>query len=370
MQAFVGSKFDQIMKILRTSLEGGDFSQGDRFASENELTARYGVSRNTVREAISVLVQEGFLTRTQGKGTFVTAHAVAPPPAALYAIFTHAHDHVFEAQTRALVRAFQQQGSLPLVFDTRDLKDPEQIEPLLNQLLDRGTEGLVLEKGVLESLCKLCAQRGIPLPSLAMLNRPAPADVPAVNIVTDFEYGTRLGTNHLLKLGHRKILFVCHANVYIPAGMRPDEHKSEYGHVVRGYTGALFDAGIAGNEHFFFIQHELAYGAAEREDLRRLLTGPDRPDAVFAYGDVRAKHVIDIAADAGLRVPEDLAVVGYWNTPWADMTRVPLTSVSIREDEIARLAVEKLTARRGRQKQRSETVVVNPELVIRASCGA
>jgi LacI family transcriptional regulator len=282
----------------------------------------------------------------------------------MYAIFIHAHDHVYEAQTRALVRTLQQSGALPLVFDVRDLKAQEQTEEILGRLLDQGIAGLVLEDGILAVLLDLCARRKAPPPRLAMVNRPAPESVPALNVITDFEFGTRLGTQHLLGLGHRNILFVCHVNPYLPPGHRPDQESGEYGRMARGYTGALFDAGLAGRERFFLIRREFAYGSDERERLKEVLSAPDRPSAVFAYGDYRAKHVIDIAAETGLRVPEDIAVIGYWNTPWADLTRVPLTSISIREDEIARLAVEKLIAGDAPQ-----TFVVKPELVIRQSTG-
>lgn len=365
------SKYQQMVGILKTAIERGRFPPGQPIPSEHELSRQHGISRNTVREAISSLVHQGLLTRTQGRGTFVAQRLpAASPSSAMYAVFIHAHEHVFETQTRAAVRFFQRQQALPLVFDLRELREPIQTEAIMEQLLDRSIAGLVIENEVLPMLRRVCQRRGCALPPLAVVNREAPADVPAINVVTDFEHGTRLGTTHLLKLGYRRILFVCHVNPHIPPGLRPDQESGEYGWVVRGYTGALFDAGMGHEEHLFLIRQELAYGSEERAALHRLLMEPHRPDAVFAYGDARAKHVIDIAADAGLRVPEDLAVIGYWNTPWADMTRVPLTSVSIREEEIARIAVERLLARSGEPSVERETIIVKPEIVIRRSCGA
>ena len=368
-EAALQSKFEQMAEILRSAIEAGEFAAGARIDSEHTLSRRYGISRNTVREAIGALVQQGYVTRTQGRGTFVANRSPAQTATDIYAIFLQTHAHVFEAETRALVQALQHHRALPVVFDVRDLRSREQTEEILGKLLDRGVAGVVIEDALLEILLGMCGP-GRKLPLIASVNRRLRAAVPGISVITDFELGTRIGTEHLLGLGRRDILFVIHLNPYLAPGQSPDQEDGEYGQVARGYSQALADAGLGGKARFFFIEHEFAEGADERERLGRLLAGPDRPDAVFAYGDYRAKHVIDIATDAGLRVPEDLAVLGYWNTPWADLTRVPLTSISIREDEIARLAVEKLMAAREQGEQRAETAVVKPELIVRASCGA
>jgi GntR family transcriptional regulator, arabinose operon transcriptional repressor len=366
----LASKFEQMVEILRKAVDTGEYAVGDRFASENDLAQRHGISRNTVREAVSVLVQQGYLTRTQGKGTYVAKRPTRPMAAVAYAIFIHAHKHVYEAQTRALVRALQGHQALPVVFDVDDMRSREQTEEVLSRLIDQGIAGIILEDNVHEVLMDVCRQRAIAPPPVAVLNRPVPPAAQSVNVVTDFEYGTRLGTEHLISLGHRDILFVIHLNRALSPGKRPEQDAAEYGRIARGYTGAMADAGLAARQRFFFIAKEFAYDSGEREQMRAMLEGSDRPDAVFAYGDVRAKHVIDIAADAGLRVPDDLAVIGYWNTPWTDMARVALTSVSIREDDIAQIAVEKLMHQARGGADTEETVVVKPELVVRESCGA
>jgi DNA-binding LacI/PurR family transcriptional regulator len=99
-------------------------------------------------------------------------------------------------------------------------------------------------------------------------------------------------------------------------------------------------------------------------DLVRRLTLPDRPTAVFASSDFRAAAVFEAARRAGLRIPQDLAVVGYYNTPWCHMLPVPLTSVDLRVDELARRAVAALN-----ETTRNSTEVgpVQPALIERAS---
>lgn len=73
-------KYYQIYEHLVDEIRSGRFAEGDRFQSDNELTARYQVSRGTIREALRLLFQQGYLVREQGKGTFVTYRKIQQDP--------------------------------------------------------------------------------------------------------------------------------------------------------------------------------------------------------------------------------------------------------------------------------------------------
>jgi GntR family transcriptional regulator of arabinose operon len=365
----LASKYEQMVEILRKTIENGTFVEGGRITSENELSRQYGISRNTVREAISSLVQQGYLTRTQGKGTFVTGRRPPAKTAETYAIFLHAHSHVFEAETRALVRAFQRQGAMPIVIDVEDFKSDSQRKAMLENVMDQGVSGLVVEDSLLPLLAEIGGRSGKRLPLVAAVNYAYNRVLPVKAVVSDFILGAAMGTRHLIGQGRRKILFVIHRARYAEPGQAPHEVSGLYGDICRGYDQAMTAADLGANKSYFFVEHEFRPEGKDRERLSALLRGPDRPDAVFAFGDYRAKHVIDLAAEAGLQVPEDLAVIGYWNTPWAEMTRVPLTSVSIREDEIARTAAERLIEAHRKNDPAAVTAVIEPVLVVRGSCG-
>jgi GntR family transcriptional regulator, arabinose operon transcriptional repressor len=367
----ISSKYVQMVKILETAIERGVFPEGSRITSENELSRKYGISRNTVREAISSLVQQGYLTRTQGKGTFVTGRRPSAMTADTFAIFIHAHGHICEPETRALVRNFQRQGAMPMVFAVEDFKENVEAEKsILNSVINQGVTGLVVEEDMLPLLAGLAKTSGKTLPMIAVVNHAHAPPIPVKAVITDLTFGTALGTRHLIELGRSRILFVIHRNIHMDPAIPPHTLPAMYGDICRGYADAMTAAGLADRIAYFYVDHEFEPGGDDRKRLQAVLAAPDRPDAVFAFGDYRAKHVIDIAAEIGLRVPEDLAVIGFWNTPWAEMTRVPLTTVSIREDEIARVAAEKLFQARQEKKCEPETVVVKPRLVVRVSCGA
>ncbi len=366
------SKYDQMVNILTGAIREGVFVEGGKIPSENELSRKYGVSRNTVREAVSALVQQGYLSRTQGKGTFVLGRRPKSSEAThTYAIFLQAHSHVFDVETRALVRAFQRQRALPMVFDVEDITSDAQAEAIFLKLLEQRVDGVVVESRYVEHLERVCSTSGHKMPALAVINYSDKSVLPpAKRVYSDFKAGASLATRHLLQLGRRRILFLTHRYFFAPQETPLEAIHGVYGETIRGYADAMNEAGLAAAKSYFLIEREFAEGSGERERLCKLLSSPDRPDAVLAFGDFRAKHVLSIAEEVGLNVPADLSLVGYWNTPWAKLSRVPLTSVSIREDEIARLAADQLMRAFQEGVCRDELTVVQPELIVRDSCGA
>jgi len=161
-------------------------------------------------------------------------------------------------------------------------------------------------------------------------------DRPELSRVTiDDVAGGRMATEHLLERGHRRIGFV---------GDLPD---SGLGFTVselrqRGYRDALAAANAPGDPALVALG---AYGrAAARSLATEMLAGPGRPTAIFAASDMQAIGVLDAASEAGLRVPGDLAVVGFDDIEIADVlglttVRQPLADVGA---EAVRLLVAEL----------------------------
>ncbi|MGH7912646.1 MAG: substrate-binding domain-containing protein [Candidatus Dormibacteraceae bacterium] len=151
-------------------------------------------------------------------------------------------------------------------------------------------------------------------------------------ILADNHRGAYLATRHLLELGCRRLGLVNgpgHATTSDSKWLGYRDALHEWGQEVDPAIVAAAD----------FLPAE-GYDAA-----RALLGGPQRPDGLFVADDAIALGVLQAASDLGLRVPRDLAVVGYGDSPMAAMLRPPLTSVRVFQRRMARLATHRLLER-------------------------
>jgi LacI family transcriptional regulator len=149
-------------------------------------------------------------------------------------------------------------------------------------------------------------------PIVAIDPHTGPSAMPTVD--SDNLRGAWLGVRHLLDLGHRRIAMITGRPDLQSAQLRED-----------GYRLALTEAGVPIDEEL--IQLGAFDPEIAREAARRLLTRGDRPTAVFAANDQSALTTMEVAAEMGLRVPEDLSVVGFDNVPEAALADPPLTTV-------------------------------------------
>ena len=169
--------------------------------------------------------------------------------------------------------------------------------------------------------------------------------------------GARLATEHLLKLGHRRIALL--------AGRADLESAKQREQV---YREALAAAGVPFDEALVRVggyDAELSTRAAHE-----LLTGPERPTAVFAANDVSAIALLQVARSLGLRVPQDLSVVGFDNIPESALCTPPLTTVNQPIRTMGERAVELLIRLiRGQPVERTHLTLAT-ELVVRGSTAA
>lgn len=173
-------------------------------------------------------------------------------------------------------------------------------------------------------------------------------------VMADNETGAYAAARYLLRMGHRDILFL---------GGRPTSRTWEQR--AQGYRRALREAGVTGRElpspPNVTKMREWSYAAA-----LELLQG-DLPDAIFAYSDITALKVLEAAERCGVRIPEDLSLVGYDNIAVAGLPRIDLTTVSQHKFRQGRIAVERLLEKIDGSSE--DTVdLLEPELIIRSTC--
>jgi DNA-binding LacI/PurR family transcriptional regulator len=191
---------------------------------------------------------------------------------------------------------------------------------------------------------------------VVIIDAHAPAVEGLPHVIGDDIAGGEAATRHLLDLGHRRIAFVGD-QFDNPFGFTSSRHR------FIGYERALTTAGVTPRPDHVALGAHSRYEA--RELATRLLSAADRPSAIFASSDTQALGVISAAHEAGLRVPDDLSVVGYDDIEIADY--VELTTVRQHLFESGRLGAELLLAEIRARSATPPSIVLAPEVVVRGT---
>ena len=217
-------------------------------------------------------------------------------------------------------------------------------------LLDYRCEALILIGPELAGRALTSLAEQTPMVVVGRAVRSSNVDV----VRTDDTTGGRLAVEHLIALGHQRIAHV-HGNRAAGAAERR-----------RGYRDAMRDAGLDAYEQLFA-------GGRTDDDGRtaadRILAS-DLPTAVFVYNDHCAAGLIDRLRERGLRVPDDLSIVGYDNTRLSQSTSLSLTTVSHDSHALARSTLDRAISLSEEPFNGGTEIVVPPRLVIRSSTTA
>lgn len=194
---------------------------------------------------------------------------------------------------------------------------------------------------------------------VVVIDAHAPAVEGLPHVVGDDIAGGEAATRHLLELGHRRIGFLGD-EFENPFGFTSSRHRSI------GYERALEAAGESVRPDLVALGAHSRYEA--RELAARILARDDRPSAIFAASDTQALGVISAAHEAGLRVPDDLSVIGYDDIEMADY--LELTTVRQRLFESGRIGAEMLLREIRARSETPPAAMLRPEVVVRGTTSA
>ena len=201
--------------------------------------------------------------------------------------------------------------------------DPDRMALCIRRMLERNAEGVaIMTFGIEEPLLDQLAVRNVPIVTVDV-----GPDRPGFSLLkVDYRHGIRQGVQHLAALGHRKIGFISGPKRLHSAQSR-----------LTAFTGSLTECGIAPDPAWIVEgDHTLEGGIAAME---RILAGGKVPTAVMCSNDMTAIGVLHKLHRSGLRVPDDLSVIGFDDIHMAMTTIPPLTSIHMSRHDLARAAV-------------------------------
>ncbi|WP_062948319.1 substrate-binding domain-containing protein [Brachybacterium sp. sponge] len=322
----------QVADGIRTSIDQGQLSEGQRLPSENEASDELGVSRPTLRQAFRMLENEGLIVRSRASGTRVrrpqgAVAAPAPLPAAT-------------ERARTGVRYI-------------GMVVPDWTNPFFISLC-AGVERAARVASMRVSVTDVMEDRRVERRTLRQMQRDCDVTVAVAPRLDDAEI-TELLDPHRTVLVNRAVPGFRSVNVDATTGIsQAVGHLVALGHACVGYVAGPASSRASGA----LAEH------VEKEVLARdadfLLFGPVEPTigggasiadevlnseatAVVTHNDLVALGMISYAKSRGASIPGDLSVIGFDNIPFDPVADPPLTSVAVRDHEVGRLVVHEIS---------------------------
>ena len=240
-----------------------------------------------------------------------------------------------------------------VIFSSTD-DDPKNLESSVRMMREMGVDGFIIAAVSLEEpIVDELLDQDIPV---VLINRRIKKS--NVNyVVVDNHKGAYLAVEHLINIGYKKIGIISGRSSVSTGKER-----------LQGYRKGLLDHGLK------FQKEYSSQGPFTKEHgkkaAQKMLTLKNRPEAIFAASDNIALGVMNAAGELGLKIPEDLAIVGFDDTNFSSNSKIRLTTVSQRKYEMGERGVQILIDLiENQESDYINKVVLEPRLIIRESCG-
>lgn len=355
--------YTQLVNHFRQLIQTGTLAPGARLPTELYLAQEHGISRNTVRQAMSALVHEGLLERHQGRGTFVRELLVQPEPSTpaekrIGVMLCYAGDQLNMEILIGIEQAAKSHG-YQVSFAYSEENPAQQAQDIARLHNDR-VAGLIIFPLSDEEHDPVIEQLQLTNTPLVLVDRYLPRLTTDYVVADNFSGGYR-ATEHLLILGHTRIGFM-HGTI---GGL----HTSSVHDRWQGYCAALRDHRLPYDEALICAS-PLAANLGTNDAYVDFLSRADRPSAVFVVTDNHVPKVYQAARQCRLRIPEDLAIVGFDDLIFAAHLNPPLTTIVQPRVDIGLRAGHLLINRIEGYSGPIQRVELPTSLLVRESCGA
>ncbi|RIX59652.1 GntR family transcriptional regulator [Paenibacillus nanensis] len=305
-------KYELVKGYIMDHISGSQFRPHDRIPSEAELAEALDVSSITVRKALSDLVNEGMIYRVRGKGSFVAdKKSETPNPMSRLVAFIISGTEIYDSSYMQIIKGIQSQLALHnyrLVIEFIE-NNVRQEDELISKINPSDYSGLLIyssDPNAAKSYLKLLKNERMPF---VMLDR-FPNGMPVNCIVCNNQDGAYEATEYLLTLGHRRIGFAAY-----------DFHLSSEVDRFNGYRNAMADSGVEEDDSIHFLEKELDYALLLPSIKDRELT------ALFCVNDRKALEAVEQLTALGVRIPEEISIMGFDDFAGSKFSKVPLTTV-------------------------------------------
>lgn len=351
-------KYGEILKWIKKRLSEGELKSGDKLESEHQLCSIFQVSRQTVRHAISLLEDENIVERRKGSGTYIKAavdvREKEKKTMQVAVMTTYVQEYIFAAIIQQIENQLSQHGYGVQISFTNNTVEKERF--ILKN---------ILEKNMVDGLIAEPTMSGLPNPNLDIYRKIMAKGIPVIfinsyypeldapHVGLDDKLTGKMVTNHLLKSGHQNIAAI----------FKADDGQGHRRYA--GYIEALMEADIRirSRQVVWLDTEEVRH---MKDDAGWILRRMQGCTACVCYNDEVASALTAICLEQGIRVPQDLSIIGIDDSSLANYCEVPLTSAKNPVKELGKIAaLEMLDLMNGRPVPKNKEL--RPEIVNRNS---
>ena len=323
------SKYEIITDYIKKKIAAGSLKDGDKVPSENALTNKFSVSRDTVRRGFKALELEGILVSKRGSGTFVRLRKGFSSDR-IAVVTTYVENYIFPKIIKGIEATLSQRGySMQLSFTDNQFEKEREV--LTDILAKEDVAGIIMEpvKSALPNpnleIYESLREKGVPVLFINTYYRET--DIPHVSL--NDEAMAYMATKYLISKGHKRISAI----------LKMDDGQ---GHLrFAGYRRALYEQGVK-NPSDYVIWYDTGdegrYDMFDSHSMKRL----NGCTAVFCYNDKVARELINYLQSKGRKVPEDVSVISMDDSDLAKLGDVKITSCPHPMAELGRVAAENL----------------------------
>ena len=345
----------QLAQQLGWLIASARISEGDDLPPIRQVADQLGINLHTVRAAYQQLSADGLVSMGRGRRTRVlrydraraTASAINVPSFS-FGVIIPSFVSFYEPLIRGVEAAASERPAMVYICNADE--DPARAIAHLDRLVARQVDGVILAGPLMHP--DLADSRQAQPPAVFI-------DAPgaAFGVEFDLEEAQYAATHHLIEHGHERIGYLS-----APLDLVNVAPK------LKGHERALVEGGIADDPELVSVVPDFLIPSGEA-GAHHLLDLAQPPRAIAASSDSLALGAFHAITSRGLRVPEDIALVGNDDIEMASVIRPGLTTVSLPTEEAGRQAVALLEEMiSGTQPERSQ-IVLETNLVIRSSCG-
>lgn len=361
------TKHSIVREFIKSKILDGTYIPNQKISSESELMDRFKVSRHTVRLAIGDLVNQGWLVRKQGAGTYCAERkdigTQSKSQKNIAIIATHISDYIFPSIIQGAEFFLSKNDYQVSLFNTDNNHENEK--QVLEKILTYQVDGVIVEP----------TKSAISNPNINYYLNLEKSNIPYIminayydeleplSIIINDEKGGFLQTEHLIELGHQNIL----------GFFKTDDLRGT--RRMKGYLKAHRTHHVSISPNNIVTYHTQEKISKPPEELEKILdqSSNHQPTAIVCYNDELAMLLLEVLRRRNIKVPEDISLVGYDDSSLSEISEVKLTNIrhpqSDMGEKAADMIMDLVDAKNGlpQAAEAVESIIYEPQLIVRNS---